>query len=203
MVENLPAMWETQVWPLSWGSSPGKGNGNPLQYSCLENPTDRGAWQATVRGVTKLDRTEQLHVLSFGENPQGNTIPLEPFFFFLIEGPFLLSSHESVPASWRRYILIGKSRPYEGLITWVRLHSLASHQISSLNPQISMTGYFLGLRSGRVGKSEGGNCLRLLASGSSVSLGLPDNGFPSRIPLWEVPAFLILYVFNLIGLEGL
>ena len=33
--------------------SPGEGNGNPLQYSCLENPMDRGAWQATVHGVTK------------------------------------------------------------------------------------------------------------------------------------------------------
>ena len=35
------------------GRSPGKGNGNPLQYSCLENPVDRGAWWARVRGVTK------------------------------------------------------------------------------------------------------------------------------------------------------
>ena len=35
------------------GRSPEEGNGNPLQYSCLENPTDRGAWQATVHGVTK------------------------------------------------------------------------------------------------------------------------------------------------------
>ena len=33
--------------------SPGGGHGNPLQYSCLENPMDRGAWQATVHGVTK------------------------------------------------------------------------------------------------------------------------------------------------------
>ena len=33
--------------------SPGEGNGNPFQYSCLENPTDREAWWATVRGVTK------------------------------------------------------------------------------------------------------------------------------------------------------
>jgi len=31
----------------------GEGNGNPLQYSCLENPMDRGAWQATVHGVAK------------------------------------------------------------------------------------------------------------------------------------------------------
>ena len=35
------------------GRSPGEGNCNPLQYSCLENPMDRGAWWATVHGVTK------------------------------------------------------------------------------------------------------------------------------------------------------
>ena len=40
------------------GRSPGEGNGNPLQYSCLENPMDRGALQATVHGVTEeSDRT--------------------------------------------------------------------------------------------------------------------------------------------------
>ena len=37
--------------------SPGGGHGNPLQYSCLENPMDRGAWQATVHGVTESDTT--------------------------------------------------------------------------------------------------------------------------------------------------
>ena len=35
------------------GRCPGEGNGSPLQYSCLENPTDRGAWWATVHGVSK------------------------------------------------------------------------------------------------------------------------------------------------------
>ena len=35
------------------GRSPGEGNGNPLQYSCLENSMDRGAWRATVHGVTE------------------------------------------------------------------------------------------------------------------------------------------------------
>ena len=41
------------------GRSPGEGNGNPLQYSCLENPMDRGAWWATVYGVTEEpDMTE-------------------------------------------------------------------------------------------------------------------------------------------------
>ena len=51
MVKNLPAMQEIQVQSL--GRFPGEGNGNPFQYSCLENPMDRGACWATVRGVTK------------------------------------------------------------------------------------------------------------------------------------------------------
>ena len=42
------------------GIVPEKGNGNPLQYSCLENPMGRGAWQATVHGVAESDMTEQL-----------------------------------------------------------------------------------------------------------------------------------------------
>ena len=40
------------------GRSPGEGHGNPLQYSCLEDPMDRGAWQATVHSVTELDTIE-------------------------------------------------------------------------------------------------------------------------------------------------
>ena len=42
------------------GRSPGEGNGYPLQYSCLENSMDRGAWQATVHGVTESGMTELL-----------------------------------------------------------------------------------------------------------------------------------------------
>ena len=40
------------------GRSPGGGHGNPHQYSCLENPMDRGVWQATVHWVAELDMTE-------------------------------------------------------------------------------------------------------------------------------------------------
>ena len=38
---------------LGWGKPPGVGNSNPFQYSCLENPMDRGTWWATVHGATK------------------------------------------------------------------------------------------------------------------------------------------------------
>ena len=51
MVKNPPAHAEDPGLNPGLGRSPGEGNGNPLQYSCLENPTDRGAWQATVHGV--------------------------------------------------------------------------------------------------------------------------------------------------------
>ena len=53
MVKSLPAVQETQVQSLGREDSPGEGNGNPLQYPCLENPMDGEAWQATVHGVAK------------------------------------------------------------------------------------------------------------------------------------------------------
>ena len=53
MVKNLPAMQDTGVQSLGGEDPLGEGNGNPLQYSCLQNPMDRGAWWATVRRVTK------------------------------------------------------------------------------------------------------------------------------------------------------
>ena len=56
VVKNLPAnagdISDAGSIPGS-GRSPGGGHGNPLQYSCLENPMDRGTWQATVHGVAK------------------------------------------------------------------------------------------------------------------------------------------------------
>ena len=67
MVKNLPKKKKKKNLPASAGDaglipgsgrSPGEGNGNPLQCSCLENSMDRGAWQATVQGLAKeLDTT--------------------------------------------------------------------------------------------------------------------------------------------------
>jgi len=58
VVKNLPANAEDVDSIPGSGRSPGEGNGNPLKYSCLGNPMDRGAWWATVHGVAKeLDTT--------------------------------------------------------------------------------------------------------------------------------------------------
>ena len=61
VVKNLPASAgdERDVGSIPGpGQSPGRGHCNPLQYSCLENPMDRGAWQATVHRVAELDMAE-------------------------------------------------------------------------------------------------------------------------------------------------
>ena len=54
-VKNPPANAGQSSW---MGRSPGGGHGNPLQYSCLENPMDRGAWQTTVHGVPESEMTK-------------------------------------------------------------------------------------------------------------------------------------------------
>ena len=51
-----------------WGRSPGGGNSYPLQYSCLENPTDRGAWRATVHGAEK-SRTQLKQLSTHAHTP--------------------------------------------------------------------------------------------------------------------------------------
>ena len=53
MKKNSPVMQGTWVRSLGWEDPLGVGNGYPLQYSCLDNSIDRGAWQAVVHGVTK------------------------------------------------------------------------------------------------------------------------------------------------------
>ena len=54
MVENPPASAGNAGLILGLGKTPGEGNGNPLQYSCLENPMARGSWWATVYGLQRV-----------------------------------------------------------------------------------------------------------------------------------------------------
>ena len=54
MVKNTLASTGDAGSTLGSGRSPGEVNGNPLQYSCLENPMDRGAWTVTVHGVARV-----------------------------------------------------------------------------------------------------------------------------------------------------
>ena len=68
MGKNLPSnardAREAGSIPVS-GGSPGGGHGNPLHYSCLENPMDRGAWWATVHGVAKSWTRLSIHVCMY------------------------------------------------------------------------------------------------------------------------------------------
>ena len=65
MVKNPPANSGDVGSVPELGRSPGEENGNPLQYSCLENPMDRGAWRAAVHGVaksrTRLNEHARIH----------------------------------------------------------------------------------------------------------------------------------------------
>ena len=55
MVKNRPSKAEDAGLISGFGRSPGEGGGNPLQYSCLGNLMDRGAWRATVHGVKRVE----------------------------------------------------------------------------------------------------------------------------------------------------
>ena len=55
-----------EMWSIGSGSTSGEGNGSSFQYPCLGNPMDRGAWQATVHGITKESNTTE--ILNNSEN---------------------------------------------------------------------------------------------------------------------------------------
>ena len=80
------------------GRSPGEGNGNPLQYSCLESSIDRGAWWATARGVTEeLAPTERLSHFSSQEIKLLVQVHLASKCKAKVCFPSLLISHMSKP----------------------------------------------------------------------------------------------------------
>ena len=80
VVKNPSAMQETWVWYLGWEDSLVGGNGNSLQCSCLENPRDRGDWQATVHGVAKsktwLNMHASIHAVDIPNSSKSFLCPL-------------------------------------------------------------------------------------------------------------------------------
>ena len=83
MVKNLPAVRETWLGSIpGLERFPGGGHGNPLQYSCLENPMDKGAWRAPVCGVansqTQLKRLSiHTHILQLKEQKRGDSLVVQ------------------------------------------------------------------------------------------------------------------------------
>ena len=85
-----------------WGDSPGGGHGNLLQYSCLKNPTDRGAWRATVHGVAKSWHMTE-HACTFISLSM-----MSSGFILLVSGiriPFLFKA-ESYSIVWMDHVLL-------------------------------------------------------------------------------------------------
>ena len=82
MVKNSPAhagdIRDAGYIPES-GRSPGVGNGNPLQYSCMENPMDSGACRATVYGVAELNTTEHTCACAYSYTHMHTHTPLSNF----------------------------------------------------------------------------------------------------------------------------
>ena len=80
VTKNLPANARDMGSIPGSGRSPGERNGNPLQYSCLGNPIDKGAWRATVHGVTKVG-----HDLATN-NTNNNGISISPTVYQTLKG---------------------------------------------------------------------------------------------------------------------
>ena len=98
MVKNLPANAGDVGLIPEWGKFPGEGNGNPLQYSCLGNPMDRGAWWATVHGVSKLSQVKKKDTLCYRDS-----VILKSFWILLLKKiifPFSFVGYGAVIIAW-------------------------------------------------------------------------------------------------------
>ena len=138
VVKNLPAnAGDTGSIPGS-GRSPGGGHGNPLQYSCLENPMDRGAGQATVHGVTESQTWLSTHkYVQFSRsvsrlcNPMDCSMPGLPVHHQLLEFT-QTHAHWVGDAIQPSHSLSSPSPPafsvsqHQGLFQWVN----SSHEVA-------------------------------------------------------------------------
>ena len=97
VVKNLPAnagdIRDMGSIP-GWERSPGEGHGNLLQYSCLENPMDRGAWWATDHGVTRVVHDLATKPTATSRMGRETLMFGEFFFFFQFQETQFLESHK-------------------------------------------------------------------------------------------------------------
>ena len=102
------------------GRSPGEGNGNPLQYSCLENLMDRGAWWATVHGVTKSRTWLSDFTFTFFLLPSPPVIQASVFWNF----KRMLSNGSTIPEiSFLQYVLLFLIPQYMSMCTHAHTHT--------------------------------------------------------------------------------
>ena len=107
MVKNLPANARAAGLIPGSGRSPGVGKGNLLQYPCLENSMDRGAWLATVHGITKIRAVSTEHsplqMLSLG-------LFLSFFLTVFFKKSVYIETDYYLPALWQKFYHLDRSR---------------------------------------------------------------------------------------------
>ena len=145
-VKNLPAMQET------WGRRPEEVNGNPLQYSCLENPRNRGAWWAAFYGVSQ-SRTRLKQLSSSRAHDQkrerGNVSKME------------------APVSWQRHIITSA--------IFCESHKTPSPPSAKALPRGVNTG-----RQGLGGAVLEADCLRGICALLTTTLNIHEGGKVTR-----------------------
>ena len=116
-MHDMQEMW---VWSLGHeNQSPGGGNGNPFQYSCLENLIDRRAWWVTVHGITESDMTEQLNWTEHLDNIETSYPRIGAISIYLISTFLVTQTVKNLPIMQETWVWsLSQEDPLEkGMVT--------------------------------------------------------------------------------------
>ena len=138
------------------GRSPGEGNGNPLQYSCLGNPMDRGAWQATVHGVAESDMTEHARTHPLVGKPLRRTEDKRSFLYW--DSKMLFSPVLTFQClEWPQHIFWVFVLPVPAFeVDFHRVTTSQKTEKGERGRNVASPGVFLQEGPGASGKDEGG-----------------------------------------------